>query len=89
MVTGINSSFITYFGVAFLSGYYLRRYKPEWFLQFNYVLCAGLDGGTQVIIFILTFALFGASGNPVAFPSYWGNKPDGNIDYCMVDPANS
>jgi len=89
LVTGINSSLISYFLVAFWSQYYLRRWKPEWFLKFNYVLCAGLDGGTQVIMFIMTFALFGASGNPVPFPNYWGNNGDGNIDYCMVDPATS
>jgi OPT family oligopeptide transporter len=55
---GINSSILSYFLLAFWSQYYLRRWKPDWFLRFNYVLCAGLDGGTQVIIFIMTFALF-------------------------------
>jgi hypothetical protein len=51
------------------------------------VLCAGLDGGTQVVVFIITFIFFGASGKPILFPNYWGNN-GGNIDYCMVDPAN-
>ncbi|KAH8887176.1 OPT superfamily oligopeptide transporter [Thozetella sp. PMI_491] len=88
LVTGINSAIISFFVVAFWSQYYLRRYKPEWFLKYNYVLCAGLDGGTQVIVFILTFAVFGASGNSVNFPNYWGNNGDGNLDYCMVDPGN-
>lgn len=62
------------------------RYKPEWFLKYNYVLCAGLEGGTQVIIFILTFAFLGGSGKPVTFPTYWGNR-GGNVDFCMTDPA--
>lgn len=88
LVTGINSAIISFIVVAFWSQYYLRRYKPEWFLKFNYVLCAGLDGGTQVIVFILTFAFMGASGKPVPFPIYWGNN-GGNIDFCMVNPANS
>ncbi|EOO03914.1 putative opt oligopeptide transporter protein [Phaeoacremonium minimum UCRPA7] len=88
LVTGINSAIISFFLVAFWSQWYLRRWKPDWFLRFNYVLCAGLDGGTQVIIFILTFALFGASGKSVPFPNYWGNNANGNLDYCKVDPAN-
>lgn len=88
LVTGINSAIISFFVVSFWSQFYLRRYKPEWFLKYNYVLCAGLDGGTQVIVFILTFALFGASGKSVPFPSYWGNNSSGNIDYCMVDPGS-
>jgi len=88
LVTGINSAIISFFLVAFWSQFYLRRYKPAWFLKFNYVLCAGLDGGTQVIVFIMSFVFFGASGKPIPFPNYWGNNANGNIDYCMVDPAN-
>ncbi|RFU28658.1 hypothetical protein B7463_g7691, partial [Scytalidium lignicola] len=88
LVTGINSAIITFFLVAFWSQFYLRRYKPEWFLKFNYVLCAGLDGGTQVVVFIMSFVFFGASGKPIPFPNYWGNNASGNIDFCMVDPAN-
>jgi branched-subunit amino acid permease len=49
-----------------------------------------MDGGTQVIVFILTFALFGGAGNVVTFPAYWGNNFNaGNYDYCMVNPATS
>jgi hypothetical protein len=49
-----------------------------------------MDGGTQVLVFILTFAVFGGGGKSVPFPAYWGNnKQQGNYDYCMVDPANS
>ena len=48
-----------------------------------------MDGGTQVIVFILTFAVFGGAGKSVAFPTYWGNNnmdADGNplnFDYCL------
>ncbi|KUJ19163.1 OPT superfamily oligopeptide transporter [Mollisia scopiformis] len=89
LVTGINSAIISFLAVAFWSQYYLRRYKPEWFLKYNYVLCAGLDGGTQVIVFIMTFVFFGASGKPIPFPNYWGNNANGNIDFCKLNPANS
>jgi hypothetical protein len=52
------------------------------------VLCAGLDGCTQVMVFIITFVFFGASGKAIPFPNYLGNNVEGNIDYCMVDPAS-
>ena len=48
-----------------------------------------MDGGTQVIVFILTFAVFGGAGKAVDFPQYWGNRKtdaDGNalnFDYCL------
>jgi hypothetical protein len=47
-----------------------------------------MDGGTQVLVFILTFAVFGGAGRSVPFPAYWGNNyQKGNYDYCMTDPA--
>ncbi len=53
-------------------------------------MAAALDGGTQVLVFILTFAVAGGSGKAVPFPTWAGNPDSGlhNIDYCMVNPAN-
>jgi len=49
-------------------------------------------GGTQVMVFIMSFAFFGASGKPVTFPDYWGNNFQSsgttNFDYCMRNPAS-
>ena len=39
----------------------------------SYIVAAALDGGTQVISFILNFAVFGASGTAHSFPQWWGN----------------
>ena len=56
--------------------------------QYNYILSAALDGGTQVIVFILSFAVFGAGGQARPFPPYWGNNwNQGNYDFCMVAPT--
>lgn len=38
--------------------------------KYNYLLSAALDGGSQIILFILSFAVFGAGGNSIAFP-FW------------------
>jgi hypothetical protein len=47
-----------------------------------------MDGGAQVINFLLTLTVFGAGGKTVPFPPYWGNNyQKGNLDYCMKDPA--
>jgi hypothetical protein len=54
------------------------------FRRYNYLLSAGLDGGTQVIVFILSFAVFGSSGKQVDFPPWVGNNfQEGNYDFCM------
>ncbi|KAJ7303113.1 hypothetical protein DFH08DRAFT_825966 [Mycena albidolilacea] len=50
-----------------------KNRRPKWFAKYNYILSAALDGGSQVILFILSFAVFGASGKAIKFPSWWGN----------------
>ena len=90
LVVGINSSILMYFAVGFFSQLYLRKYHPSWFIKYNYILSAALDGGTQVIVFILTFAVFGGGGKEVPFPPWFGNNfQNGNYDYCMTNPANT
>ncbi|KAF8200156.1 peptide transporter MTD1 [Pholiota molesta] len=79
---GINSSVFTTFCLAVFSQYYLRRYRPRWFRKYNFLLSAALDGGTQVMVFVFTFAVGGGSGKVTNFPN-WALNPTGNPDYCM------
>jgi OPT oligopeptide transporter protein len=85
---GTTSAFLFHFAVGFASQFWLRKYKTNWFIKYNYIMSAGLDGGAQVISFLLTFTVLGASGKAVDFPAYFGNNFNkGNFDYCMADPA--
>jgi len=56
---GTHSGFLTKFALGFFAQLYLRRYRPGWFVKYNYILSAGLDGGTSLINFVLTFTVFG------------------------------
>lgn len=49
LFVGINSSILVYFIIGFISQLYLRKYRPNWFIKYNYVLSAAMDGGTQVL----------------------------------------
>ncbi|KAK4113429.1 OPT superfamily oligopeptide transporter [Canariomyces notabilis] len=93
LFVGVNSSILSYFAAGFFAQLYLRRYKPEWFVKWNYLTSAALDGGTQVLVFILSFAVFGGSGTAHSFPTWAGNNggigAGRNIDYCMFNPANA
>ncbi|GAA6030931.1 hypothetical protein JCM8097_008943 [Rhodosporidiobolus ruineniae] len=71
---GINSSVFTTWLLGVFSQYYLRRYRSTWFRKYNFLASAALDGGTQFMVFIATFALFGASGKTVDMP-YWALNP--------------
>jgi hypothetical protein len=66
---GINSNLASTILVGVMSQLWLRRYHPGWYRKYNYILGGALDGGAQVMIFILSFAVFGASGVPRPFPA--------------------
>jgi hypothetical protein len=85
--SGINSRMFGFFTSGFISQFWLRKYHPVWFKKYNYILSAGLDGGCEVMVFILTFTVLGGAREPVAFPKYLGNNLDGNFDLCMKNPA--
>ncbi|KAH7913890.1 OPT oligopeptide transporter protein-domain-containing protein [Hygrophoropsis aurantiaca] len=82
LCVGINSSILSYFAVAFVSQWYLRTRYPRWFAKYNYIVGAALDGGTQVMVFILSFAVQGAAGTAHPFPAWWGANQGGNYDHC-------
>jgi hypothetical protein len=85
---GINSSTMMYFLIGFFVQFYVRKRYPEWFLKYNYILAAAISGGTELLVFVTTFAVQGASGKAVPFPPYWGNNfQSGNFDYCASDPG--
>lgn len=67
---GINSSVLTFFLAGFVSQWYVRRRHPNIFVKYNYLVSAALDGGTSVMVFILSFAVLGAAKAAVAFRKY-------------------
>jgi hypothetical protein len=70
LCVGINSSILSYFIVGFFAQFYLRKYRARWFVKYNYVLSAAMDGGTQVLVFLLTFAVFGGGGKEVCLRNF-------------------
>jgi hypothetical protein len=85
---GTHSGALFHYITGFISQLYLRKYKTNWFIKYNYILSAGMDGGAAVIAFILIFAVFGAGGKVVPFPPYaLNNWQKGNYDFCMRDPG--
>lgn len=72
MTAGVNSTVTSSIVVGLVSQLWLRRYHPGWYKKYNYILGGALDGGAQVMIFILSFAVFGASGKQKLFPVVCG-----------------
>jgi OPT family oligopeptide transporter len=83
LCVGINASILSYFSVAYLSQWWLRTRYPKWFAKYNYIVAAALDGGTQVMVFVLSFAVQGAAGTSHLVPQWWGANQNGNYDRCL------
>ncbi|KAH9833277.1 OPT oligopeptide transporter [Rhodofomes roseus] len=84
---GVNTSVNTSMALGILSQWWVRTRYPRWFTKYNYIVAAALDGGTQVIVFILNFAIFGAAGKTVFFPQWWGNDFNLSADRCLAPPS--
>ncbi|KAJ7890764.1 OPT oligopeptide transporter [Mycena leptocephala] len=81
---GINTSVNTATAIGIFSQFFLRVRYPRWFTKYNYIVAGALDGGTQVISFILNLAVFGAVGNAHLFPQWWGNDFNYSADRCAL-----
>ncbi len=68
MSSGQTSMITSCIIVGLISQLWLRRYHRVWYRKYNYILGGALDGGAQVMIFILSFAVFGASNVEKPFP---------------------
>ncbi|GMF71262.1 unnamed protein product [Aspergillus oryzae] len=62
--------------VGLFSQFWLRRRLPEIYNKYNYLIGAAMDGGSQIIIFVLSFAVLGAAGKERPFPTWWGNPQE-------------
>jgi len=67
---------------GFTTQFYLRNYRPRIFKDYSYLVTGAWDGASLTCLFILSFAVFGAGGPSVPFPSWWGNNLKGNYDFC-------
>ncbi|KAJ5519053.1 Oligopeptide transporter OPT superfamily [Penicillium expansum] len=74
----------TWITAGFYVQYYLRNYKPRVFRDYSYLITGAFDGASLTVLFVLSFAVFGAGGKSHPFPSWWGNNVNGNYDWCPV-----
>ncbi|GKT52418.1 oligopeptide transporter 6 [Colletotrichum spaethianum] len=67
---------------GFFVQFYLRNYRPRIFKDYSYLITGAFDGASLTVLFILSFAVFGAGGPSIPFPTWWGNNADGYYDHC-------
>ncbi|KAJ5420450.1 hypothetical protein N7465_002969 [Penicillium sp. CMV-2018d] len=69
---------------GFFTQAYLRNYHPRIFRDYSYIIAGAFDAGSLFVVFILSFAVYGAGGPSHPFPSWWGNNQEGHVDWCPV-----
>lgn len=69
---------------GFITQFWIRNYHPRIFKDYSYLVTGAWDGASLFVLFILSFAVFGAGGRTVAMPQWWGNNINGNYDFCPV-----
>ncbi|KAM3072319.1 hypothetical protein ACMFMG_009129 [Clarireedia jacksonii] len=67
---------------GFFTQMYLRNYRPRIFKDYSYLVTGAFDGASLSVLFVLSFAVFGAGGPSRPFPTWWGNNADGYYDLC-------
>jgi len=76
-----GTNFSSWAIVGFIFQYVIRRRHTRWWMRYNYVLSASLDGGVAVgivvIFFCLQFPLKGTIGAH-SIATWWGNTVQGN-----------
>lgn len=69
MTSGQNCVILSTILVGLISQAWIRTRYPRWFKEYNYIVGAGWDGGSLLVIFVLSFAVFGAAGKERPFPT--------------------
>ncbi|KAI1296055.1 hypothetical protein EDD11_007614 [Mortierella claussenii] len=73
--------FANWLCVGFIFQFCVRRYRPQWYQRFNYILSAALDSGVALAALVIFFSL---QMNNHSFPDWWGT----DIGHCSLDKAN-
>ncbi|OAV99837.1 hypothetical protein PTTG_25314, partial [Puccinia triticina 1-1 BBBD Race 1] len=71
--------------IGITSQFWTRKYRNQWFVKYNYILSAALDGGTELVVFLLAMVFQGGGGKRINFPTYFLNPtPSTPRDYCFM-----
>ncbi|KAG0346586.1 hypothetical protein BG004_001340 [Podila humilis] len=67
--------------VGFFFQFCVKRYRPDWYNRFNYVLSAAMDSGVAIAALLIFFTL---QMHGLEFPRWWGS----NMNSCALEGAN-
>jgi hypothetical protein len=86
-----NDTLITPVIIAFVVNYVIKKYNPEWWKKYAYVMSAAFDAGSAIGLLIIFFAFLSNASNQVVMKPWWGNQADSDgcaPDYYLICKMN-
>ncbi|GAA5800218.1 OPT family small oligopeptide transporter [Helicostylum pulchrum] len=87
MPPAVPLNFSMWCALGFISMFWLRRYRHEWWVKYNYITSAAFDSGCAIAALIIFGVVQGSDFTPV----WWGNGGMGEnetFDNCPLAPVN-
>ncbi|KAI7888097.1 OPT family small oligopeptide transporter [Mucor mucedo] len=88
MPPAVPMNFSVWCAAGFVSMYWLRKYRHDWWVRYNYLTSAAFDAGCAISALVI-FGVVQGSGYT---PDWWGNGgqgENGTFDNCPLAPTNS
>jgi hypothetical protein len=76
---------------GFVFMYWIRKYRHDWWLKYNYVTSAALDSGVAIAGIVIFGVSMGTITDDMPYgwsPTWWGNDQDYQ-DHCPLAGLNS
>ncbi|CAO3637700.1 unnamed protein product [Mucor hiemalis] len=87
MPPAVPVNFSMWCALGFISMFWLRKYKHEWWIKYNYITSAAFDSGCAIGAMII----FGVVQGSNFTPDWWGNgghDENQTFDNCPLAPVN-
>ncbi|SAL98480.1 hypothetical protein [Absidia glauca] len=87
MPPAVPVNFSMWCAVGFIFMFWLRRYRHDWWVKYNYITSAAFDSACAICTLIIFGVVFGSGYSPEWFGN-GGVDVNGTPDNCPMAPAN-
>ncbi|KAI7901668.1 OPT family small oligopeptide transporter [Cokeromyces recurvatus] len=84
MPPAVPLNFSMWCALGFISMYWLRKYRHNWWIKYNYLTSAAFDSGCAIAALIIWGIVQGSGYTP----NWWGNGGDVSFDHCPLSSSN-
>ncbi|KAI8387267.1 OPT family small oligopeptide transporter [Blakeslea trispora] len=84
MPPAVPMNFSMWCAVGFISMYWLRKYRRNWWIKYNYLTSAAFDSGCAIAALVIWGVSQGTNNYTI---DWWGNGGSDSIDHCPLAGA--